>query len=298
MNTSANVVPDPDDRTRVIVLALKAGGTAKTSSCTSIGCHTALRGYRTLVIDLDPQGNATRVLGRHHIADGQPDVIEVMKDNAELKDAILSARYRVDPDDDTDEGYEQIPNLFVAPMNVLHPDNDETEVLLQKQDTGMWLQDSLAEVVGDYDLVLIDCPANYGRVTVTALNVLDDTVDGEVLPPVLCTFKEAEALTKLEAKLAQLREDRGRRRRKIEPRTRKVLACATPTATFGRQEHRESLQELQDEYGDLLLPLVHWSGHVPRIFRDECPLPILAPNSRGAQDYAKVTTALGFPKKG
>jgi cellulose biosynthesis protein BcsQ len=293
------------DRTRVLVLALKAGGTAKTSSCTSLATIIAQRGYQVLVIDLDPQCHSSQILGYSTFRDGQLGITDVMKEQAQLKDIVIQARYQVDdidpddPDANPDDAYETIANLFIAPGNIEDTDIDEAERLLNdhRNADSYWIRDGLAAMDGQWDAVLIDCPATYGRTTVTAFIALDKNVDGEVIPPVLCTFKEAGALVRLEKKLQEIRDQRKYVIKGIEPRMKRVLACSAPNASFGKAEHRKTLAELQEAYGDILLPLVHWSGEVPKIYRDDCPVPILAPNSMPTQEYNKVATALGFDRR-
>ncbi|MGW2601232.1 ParA family protein [Streptomyces klenkii] len=288
-------------RTRVLVFALKAGGTAKTSSCTSLAAIIAQRGFRVLVIDLDPQCNSSQVLGYSTFRDGQHGITDVMKEQIELKDAVVQARYQVDDIDpeDPDAAFEPIPNLFIVPGNIDDPDIDEAERLLNdhRNADSYWIRDGLAAMDGQWDAVLIDCPATYGRTTVTAFIALDKNVDGEVVPPVLCTFKEAGALVRLEKKLQEIRDQRKYIIKGIEPQVKRVLACAAPNASYGTSEHRKTLKEIQDAYGDILLPLVHWSGEMPKIYRDDCPVPIFAPKSMPAQEYNKVATALGFERR-
>ncbi|MFD3330147.1 ParA family protein [Streptomyces sp. NPDC058701] len=286
------------DKTRVLVFALKAGGTAKTSSCTSLAAILAQRGYRVLVIDLDPQCNTSSILGYSVFRDGQLGITQVMKEKAQLRDIVVPARYQVDDIDpeNPDDAYQLIENLFIVPGDIEDPEIDDAEQILvsSKGADAYWLRDGLASMDGQWDVVLIDCPATYGRSTVTAFVALDKSVDGEVIPPALCTFKEAGALVRLEKKLQEVRDLRKYQIKGIEPRMKRVLACSAPTASFGLAEHRKTLKELQDAYGDILLPLVHWSGEMPKIYRDDCPVPILAPNSVPTQDYKKVATALGF----
>ncbi|MFI5752435.1 ParA family protein [Streptomyces sp. NPDC051644] len=286
------------DRTRVLVLALKAGGTAKTSTCTSLSTILAQRGYKVLVIDLDPQCNSSQVLGYSAFRDGQLGITDVMKQTTELKDAVIQARYQVDDIDpeNPDAAFHLIENLYIVPGNIDDPDIDEAERLLNdhRNADSYWIRDGLADMEGQWDVVLIDCPATYGRTTVTAFIALDKNVDGEVIPPVLCTYKEAGALVRLEKKLEEIREQRKYIVKGIEPRMKRVLACSAPNASFGKAEHWKTLAELQEAYGEVLLPLVHWSGEMPKIYRDDCPVPIFAPNSMPAQEYRKVATALGF----
>ncbi|MFD8597654.1 ParA family protein [Kitasatospora sp. NPDC059646] len=287
-------------KTRVIVFALKAGGTAKTSSCTSLAAILGERGYRVLVIDLDPQGHASTVLGYGTFAEGQLGITDVIKDEAALSDIVVPARYQVaeiDPKN-PEAAFQPIPNVYVAPVDLEHPELDDPESILNdpKGADAYWIRDGLAAMDGQWDVVLIDCPATYGRITVTAFVALDDAVDGEVLPPVLCTYKEAGAVVKLEKKLKEVRELPKYLKKGIQPRMKRVLVCAAPNSSYGRAEHFKTLAEIQEEYGDILLPLVHWSGEVPKIYRQEVPVSVMAPNSRPAQEYRKVATALGFPR--
>jgi chromosome partitioning protein len=297
------------EKTRVIVFALKAGGTAKTSSATSLAVILGQRGYRVLLIDLDPQCNSSQVLGYSTFNPGQPGITDVIKQQVSFKDAIVPARYVVDdvpdpsPDDpewDRNAGYELIPNVWILPGNTEDPEIDDMERLLndQSNEDVYWIRDGLEEMDGAWDAILIDCPATYGRSTVCAFVALDDTVDGEVLPPVLCTFKEAGALVKLEERLEEIRANRKYARKGIQPQMKHILVCSAPNASFGTKEHWRTLEEIREEYGDKLLPLIHWSGEVPKIYRDECPVPILFPKSMPTQEYQKVATALGFPHLG
>ncbi|MEJ8654900.1 ParA family protein [Streptomyces sp. MS1.AVA.3] len=288
------------EKTRVLVFALKAGGTAKTSSCTSLAAILGARGYKVLVIDLDPQCNSSQVLGYGKFRPGQKGITDVMKEEVQLQDAVVQARYLADEIDPAkpDDAYDPIENVYIVPGNVDDDDVDETERLLNdpKYADSYWIRDGLADMDGQWDAVLIDCPATYGRATVTAFVALDKNVDGEVVPPILCTFKEGGALVRLEKKLREIRDLRKYAVKGIQPEMRHVLVCCAPNSSFGTAEHRRTLGEIQEAYADVLLPLVHWSGEVPKIYRDECPVPILAPNSMPAQEYNKVATALGFPQ--
>lgn len=289
------------EKTRVLVFALKAGGTAKTSSCTSLAAVLGARGYKVLVIDLDPQCNSSLVLGYGKFRPGQKSITDVMKEDVQLQDVVVQARYLADDIDpeNPDAAYDLIENVFIVPGNVDDDDVDETERLLNdpKYADSYWIRDGLADMDGQWDAVLIDCPATYGRATVTAFVALDKSVDGEVVPPILCTFKEGGALVRLEKKLKEIRDLRKYAVKGIQPEMRHVLVCCAPNSSFGTAEHRRTLGEIEETYAEVLLPLVHWSGEVPKIYRDECPVPILAPNSMPAQEYNKVATALGFPHR-
>ncbi|MFB7763530.1 ParA family protein [Streptomyces xiamenensis] len=303
-------MPPTLERTRIIVFAIKAGGSAKTSSCTALAAELGLRGYRVLVVDLDSQSNATTHLGCRDFAEGQKCIIDVMDQKAELREVIVPARYLLDPsvldmDEEElkekkltrDKAYHPVPNVDIAPCDIYHESNDDTETILGlRENAAFWLQDELSDVRDEYDVILIDCPGSYGRVTVSAFVTLDDQVDGEVLPAVLCTTKEAEALDILDRKLKAVREDRTYRRRRIAPTVKKLLVCGAPTASHGYAEDRTTLAEYLDDYGDRMLPPVSFSGHVRSVHRNQTALPILYPKGRGAEDYRKVATELGFPR--
>jgi chromosome partitioning protein len=269
------------------------------------------------VVDLDSQSNCTTQLGRRDFADGQKSIIDVMDQKAELRKIIVPARYLYDPDvlamtdeeledagQKRDDAYRKIPNVSIAPCNLAHPQSDDTETILGLRESScFWLRDELEDVRDDYDVILIDCPGSYGRLTVSAFVCLDSNVDGEVLPAVLCTSKESEGLDILHRKLEAVQADRTYRRRGVVPSIQRILVCAAPTSGYGTGEDRRTFAEYVETYGlaqdgGLILPPISYSGHVRSIHRAQTALPIFAPNGQATKDYAEAATALGFPDQG
>jgi chromosome partitioning protein len=159
---------------RVIALANQKGGVGKTTTTVNLGAALAELDYRVLVIDLDPQGNATTGLGinPHTLDDTIYDVL--------LNDVALDQC--IEPT--------EVKGLFVAPAS-LDLAGAEIELVPAFSREGR-LKRSLDEVIEDYDYVLIDCPPSLGLLTVNAL-----VAATEVLVPIQCEYYALEGLTQL-----------------------------------------------------------------------------------------------------
>jgi len=159
---------------RVIAVANQKGGVGKTTTAVNLGACFAERGLRTLVVDLDPQGNATTGLG---VDIRQLDVTmyDVVINEAPLDDCIEAGALR---------------NLFLAPANL---DLAGAEIeLVPAFSRELRLRRALDEVRADYDIVLIDCPPSLGLLTVNAFAAAD-----EVLVPIQCEYYALEGLGQL-----------------------------------------------------------------------------------------------------
>jgi len=135
----------------IIAIANQKGGVGKTTTSINLSAALAQRGLRTLLMDLDPQGNAT--LSYLDPEDVDLSMYEVLTDPAVgMADAIVPSRFE---------------NLFVAPARIALA---KVEAMLIGQfDAHFRLQDKLEKVRGDYDHVVIDCPPTLGLLTVNAL---------------------------------------------------------------------------------------------------------------------------------
>jgi chromosome partitioning protein len=160
---------------RVIAVANQKGGVGKTTTTVNLGASLALFGYRTLVVDLDPQGNATTGLG-----------VDARGFQHSMYDVLLSDTPMVDCIEPVG-----VENLFVAPATLdLAGVEQELFSALSRE---LRLKRALATVVDDYDFIFIDCPPSLGLITINAF-----AAASEILVPVQCEFYALEGLTQLQ----------------------------------------------------------------------------------------------------
>ncbi|WHE36146.1 ParA family protein [Microbacterium sp. BDGP8] len=165
--------------TRVITVSNQKGGVGKTTTAVNLAAALASLGARVLVIDLDPQGNASTALGVPHSAD-IPSVYDVLIDQFPLSDIV-----QVSPES---------PNLLCAPSTI-HLAGAEIELVSQvarEHRLRTAVEDYLASVVDRIDFVVIDCPPSLGLLTINAF-----TAAHELLIPIQCEYYALEGLSQL-----------------------------------------------------------------------------------------------------
>jgi len=156
--------------TRVIALANQKGGVGKTTTAINLGASLAERGQRVLIIDMDPQANATDGLGLPH--DGPLSSYDLVMEDTPLAQAVVPTRYE---------------RLSVVPST---PDLAGAEVELTSMMAREFrLMRALEGAIDGYDFVLIDCPPSVSLLTVNAL-----TAANEVIVPVQCEYLALEGL--------------------------------------------------------------------------------------------------------
>ncbi|APZ35655.1 chromosome partitioning protein [Microbacterium aurum] len=166
-------------QTRILTVSNQKGGVGKTTTTVNIAAALASVGARVLVIDLDPQGNASTALGVPHTAD-TPSVYDVLIDEFPLADIVQTSP--------------ESPNLLCAPSTI-HLAGAEIELVSQvarEHRLRTALDDYLARPDVQLDFVLIDCPPSLGLLTINAF-----TAAGELLIPIQCEYYALEGLSQL-----------------------------------------------------------------------------------------------------
>ncbi|MEL6680148.1 MAG: ParA family protein [Pseudomonadota bacterium] len=158
----------------VIAMANQKGGVGKTTTAINLGTALAAVGRRVLLIDLDPQGNASTGLGIA-FEDRDPSTYDVLIDGESLDSTACPT---------------PVPNLFIAPATTDLSSADAA--LMQEADRGTRLREAVSAVRGQYDYVLIDCPPSLNLLTVNAMTAADS-----VLVPLQCEFFALEGLSQL-----------------------------------------------------------------------------------------------------
>ncbi len=167
-------LPRPPQR-RVLAVANQKGGVGKTTTTVNIAAALALNGLRVLVIDLDPQGNASTALGIDHHSD-IPSIYDVLIEGAAIADVARPV--------------EDIPGLMCVPATIDLAGAEIELVSVVARESR--LDRALRDYDKDLDYVLIDCPPSLGLLTVNAL-----VAAKEVLIPIQCEYYALEGLEQL-----------------------------------------------------------------------------------------------------
>jgi chromosome partitioning protein len=161
-------------RARMIAIANQKGGVGKTTTAVNLGAALANLGQVVLVVDLDPQGNASTGLGIDHSV-RTTTTYNVIMSGAEIREAIQNT---------------EVPGLSAIPSTI-DLAGAEIELVSQFSREGR-LRKALESIQDDYDFVLLDCPPSLGLLTVNALTAAD-----ELIVPIQCEYYALEGLGQL-----------------------------------------------------------------------------------------------------
>lgn len=172
--------PPLPTHTRVITVSNQKGGVGKTTSTVNLAAALARFGARVLVIDLDPQGNASTALGVEHHGD-TPSILDVLLDGADFREVIQQS---------PEEG-----ELYCIPSN-LHLAGAEVELALMSENREFILRGAMQRFLESsprpFHYILIDCPPSLGLLTINAFAAAQ-----EVLIPIQCEYYALEGVTQL-----------------------------------------------------------------------------------------------------
>jgi len=265
----ANPIADGRPLPRVIAVANQKGGVGKTTTAVNLGACLAELGYRTLVIDLDPQGNASTGLGLD-ANQLESTVYDVLLHDLPLRDCVVGTN---------------VAELFVAPANM---DLAGAEIeLVPTFSREHRLRMAIEDAQGDFDFVLIDCPPSLGLLTVNAF-----TAATEVMVPVQCEFYALEGLRQLSTNIELVR-------RSLNP-SLEISALVLVMFDARTNLAEQVAAEVRTHFGDRVCQQV-----IPRTVRlSEAPSfgqPIISfdPTSRGAIAYRYLAKEVsgGTPKR-
>lgn len=174
----ATTLPLPS-RTRIFTISNQKGGVGKTTTVVNLAAALARSGARVLVIDLDPQGNASTALGVEH-REGTASVYDVIVNDTEMAEVV-----QVSPDQ---------PDLFCVPatIDLAGAEIELVSMVAREQRLARSLRTFLDEIPEGIDYVLIDCPPSLGLLTINAF-----VAATEVLIPIQCEYYALEGLSQL-----------------------------------------------------------------------------------------------------
>lgn len=251
-------LPRPDKR-RIMTVANQKGGVGKTTSTVNLAAALALQGLKVLVVDLDPQGNASTALGVEHRS-GTPSVYEVLLGEIGVADAAAVSS--------------QSANLTCVPATI-DLAGSEIELVTMVAREGRLKEALSAEALEqlDVDYVFVDCPPSLGLLTVNAL-----VAAHEVVIPIQCEYYALEGLGQLLSNIEL-----------VQSHLNPALSVSTILLTMydGRTKLADQVtNEVRGHFGDLALKTV-----IPRSVKiSEAPgfgqtVLTYDPGSRGSMSY-------------
>ena len=177
----------PEKRTRVLAVSNQKGGVGKTTTAINLGTALAAIGEKVLIVDMDPQGNASTGLGVPRET-RRITIYDVVVDGRSINDAAVQTA---------------VPGLFIIPADA---DMSGVEIELSQADRRSYrLRDALEKQAEAghtaYDYVLIDCPPSLNLLTLNAMAAADG-----VLVPLQCEFFALEGLTQLMKTIEMVRQ--------------------------------------------------------------------------------------------
>jgi chromosome partitioning protein len=243
---------------KVIAVANQKGGVGKTTSSVNLSACLAYYGHKTLLVDIDPQGNATSGLGVNK-ADVDQCIYDVLVEDLEAKDVVIPTN---------------VENLDVVPATIQLAGAEIELVPTISREAR--LKKALASAVPNYDYIIIDCPPSLGLLTLNALTASDS-----VIIPVQCEYYALEGLSQL-LNTVRLVQKHLNKSLQIEGVLLTMLDART---NLGLQVIEEVKKYFQDKVYQTIIPRNVRLGEAPSHGQ---PIITYDPKSRGAEVYLEL----------
>lgn len=243
---------------RIIAIANQKGGVGKTTTSVNLSACLAYLGKKVLLVDIDPQGNASSGVGVNK-GEVQQCIYDVLIDDVSVKDTILETK---------------VENLYIVPATISLA-GAEIE-LVSTISREVRLKRALQEVQSLYDYIVIDCPPSLGLLTINSLTAAD-----AIIIPVQCEFYALEGLSQLLSTI-----------RLVQKHLNKNLAIDGVLLTMfdartnlGIQVIEEVKKYFQDKVYKTIIPRNVRLSEAPSHGE---PIIIYDPKSRGAEVYLEL----------
>ena len=241
-----------------LAIVNQKGGVGKSTTAVNLGASLAEKGYKVLLIDVDPQGNATSGLGLEK-SELEYSIYDVLIEDTSLDKAILS----------TDFG-----NYYILPANIdLAGAEIELVSMISRESR---LKNSLEKYENNYDYVLFDCPPSLGLLTLNALSA-----SHKILVPIQCEYYALEGLGQLVQTIKLVRNS-------LNPELEiegVVLTMYDARTNLSQQVIDEVKQHFGNKVYETIIPRNVRLSEAPSFGQ---PIIEYASNSKGAQAYRKL----------
>lgn len=247
---------------KIISFTNQKGGVGKTTSAVNVAASLGVIGKKTLLLDLDPQGNSTSGLGiiKKKL---RRTAYDVLLGYSKPSEAIIETKFQ---------------NLSVIPANIALS-GAEFE-LFELENSKTMLKNALAEIVDMYDYIIIDCPPSLGMLTLNALIASDG-----VIIPMQCEFYSLEGLSQLMITLGQVKQKYNQNL---------LISGILITMYNGRLLlSMQVLSELKRHYGDKLFKtMISRNVRISEAPSFGVPVYYHDKNAKGSNEYLEVAAEL------
>lgn len=242
---------------KIIAMANQKGGVGKTTTSVNLSAALAKKGKKVLLIDADPQGNATSGVGVEK--NQEKSIYNVLVEDTTIEETILETA---------------VKKLYVCPANINLAGAEVELVSMEKRENR--LKDKMKNIKDDYDFIIIDCPPSLGLITLNALTAADS-----VLIPIQCEYYALEGLGQL-INTVKLVKKHLNTSLEIEGA---LLTMQDARTNLSNQVIKEVSKYFEDKVYKTIIPRNIKLSEAPSY---GLPITVYDPRSKGAKFYEKL----------